>query len=100
MVRHGTFTLVFLRLIVEHHNLIVVTGSDDFSGHHIEAPDFTFEVRLHDDPLLGRIGREGFIEFKNRTIAEADQKVAVEHIQRARERRRDVDELEELKSAV
>ena len=72
MVRDSTLTLVFLRLIVEHHDLVVVAGGNYLSLSHIEAPDFTLEVRLHDDPFLRGLGSESLVEFKDRAVAKTD----------------------------
>jgi len=55
---------------------------------------------LHNSTLNRSLYSESIVEFKDGAITETNEKVAIEEVKGARERRRDVDELNELEGAI
>ena len=67
MIGDSSLTIELARLIVIHHDLVVVAGGEDLvrACSYFQAPDFTLEMRLDQAVLNGAIGGHDILELQN-----------------------------------
>ena len=67
MIRDGTLTLESTRLVIVHHDLVVITGSHNLirTGDHLKTPNFTLKVRLDEAIFLRAFRGHHILEFED-----------------------------------
>jgi len=66
VVRHFAGSLDLLLATVVKHNLVVVSASEYLAAFDwLKTPNFTFEVRMHDEVLSGIVSLENTLDFTN-----------------------------------
>ena len=67
MIRDGALTIERMRLVIVHHDLVVVTGGHNLirSGDHLKTPNFTLKVRLDEAIFLRAFRGHHVLEFED-----------------------------------